>query len=197
MQRRARLFSCAFPLGAGLMMVAVFLSGAGVADALMYHRPSVLGGEWWRLLTGHWVHRSGYHLALNLAGLVLVWHLFGEFLQGRHWLVLTFLVALGQSVSLMFVYSDILWFEGLSGLLHGLLAAGAVIAFSRAPVVSGLVLAVLAFKLAAEAWFGGSAQMEALLGQPVLAESHWCGAIAGLLGGCILAIWSRGVQPTD
>ncbi len=187
MQRRARLFSCAFPLGAGLMMVAVFLSGAGVADALMYHRPSVLGGEWWRLLTGHWVHRSGYHLALNLAGLVLVWHLFGEFLQGRHWLVLTFLVALGQSVSLMFVYPDILWFEGLSGLLHGLLAAGAVIAFSRAPVVSGLVLAVLAFKLAAEAWFGGSAQMEALLGQPILIESHWCGAIAGSIGGYFIA----------
>lgn len=191
MQRRARLFFYAFPLGASIFMLVVFALGSGVADALIYHRPSVLAGEWWRLLSGHWVHRGGRHLVLNLVGLALIWHLFGAVLKFRNALFLIVFVALGQSISLMVIYPDILWFEGLSGLLHGLLVAGAVLSFSRTPVVSGMVLAMLVVKLSSEAWHGGSTEMTAWLGGSVLEESHWCGAIAGLIGSVCISAYSR------
>ncbi len=39
-------------------------------NALVYDRPAITGGEWWRIVTTHWVHYSRSHLFWNLAVLI-------------------------------------------------------------------------------------------------------------------------------
>lgn len=50
-------------LFAGLAVVA---SAPAVSSVLELERPAVLSGQIWRLLTGHWTHWSGGHLAWDL-----------------------------------------------------------------------------------------------------------------------------------
>lgn len=53
-------------------LAALLLPGA--ADVLVYDRAGVIGGELWRIFTGHLVHFSAAHLINNLAVLVpAVW----------------------------------------------------------------------------------------------------------------------------
>ncbi|MBE0484079.1 MAG: rhombosortase [Bacterioplanes sp.] len=188
LKHRVDASSFAFPLGLALMMLLLFLFEAFAADVLIYDRHAIRIGECWRVFSGHFIHRNGYHLALNIAGLILIWNLFGDFLQTHQWLVLTFVIALGQSLGLFVFYPEIAWFEGISGLLHGLIAAGSLISFSRSPAISLSVLVALALKLASEAWFGSSQAIQVWLEQPVLVESHWCGAVVGLLAGAVIVI---------
>ena len=49
-------------------LIALFPVTPGV---LLYDRPAILHGEWWRLWTGHWVHFSASHLFWNLLVLVV------------------------------------------------------------------------------------------------------------------------------
>ncbi|HET9447441.1 MAG TPA: rhomboid family intramembrane serine protease, partial [Steroidobacteraceae bacterium] len=63
----------------GLLAVALVLLGlAGDPGRLLlrYERLAVLHGEYWRLITGHFVHGSTQHLLLNAVGLGLVAALF-------------------------------------------------------------------------------------------------------------------------
>lgn len=181
---------CAYavPLIIGLLAVAVWGLGEVAAETLAYRRQAILDGDWWRILSGHWVHGGWRHLGLNLVGLALVWHLFGDALRAGSWLLLLAIVALGQSLSLLVFYPGVLWFEGLSGLLHGLLIAGALLTLRRTPALSGLTLAALAIKVGAEAWQGASPAMTLWLDGPVLVESHLWGALSGLLGSIVLLI---------
>lgn len=179
---------CAYtiPLIVGLLAVAIWGLGDGAVEMLAYRRQAILDGDWWRLVSGHWVHSGWRHLGLNLAGLALVWLLFGDALRAGCWLLLMAIVVLGQSLLLLAFYPDVLWFEGLSGLLHGLLAASALLSLRRTPLLSGLTLAALLIKLGLEAWQGASPAMAVWLDGPVLVESHWCGAIAGVAGSAIV-----------
>src|SRR5258706_16337269 len=59
----------------GLTLLAVlgFLGllaagGPPWAAQLQYERASIGAGEWWRLLTAHWVHLGARHLLLDVAG---------------------------------------------------------------------------------------------------------------------------------
>src|SRR4051812_47610569 len=38
----------------------------GVSEALQFDRTSVAGGQWWRIVTGHFAHWSNEHLAWDL-----------------------------------------------------------------------------------------------------------------------------------
>ncbi len=171
------------PLTLALLSLAAALLFGQPDELLRYERAAVAGGAVWRLLTAHLTHLGWYHLALNLAGLAVIWPLVGRYLQGgRGWLA-----ALGGSVGttlgLYLLRPEILWYVGLSGLLHGLLAAGAVAALRRERLEPSLLLAFLAAKLAWEQWAGplpGST-----LAGPVVVDSHLFGTLGGLLIGTL------------
>src|SRR5687768_6172717 len=52
----------------------------GVQPLLIYDRDAILGGEVWRLFTGHWVHFSTQHLGVDL----FVFGLTGFIVEGRN-----------------------------------------------------------------------------------------------------------------
>lgn len=149
-------------------------------DALRYERGAIIEGELWRLVTGHWVHLGWLHLALNLAGLLLIWSLWGPALRSVQWLLCTLWIAMAQSLLLLALNPEIHWYVGLSGLLHGLFAAGALRQLCSAPVINGGALVGLAGKLLLEAlnFSGGTA----ILGtDQVVEEVHLYGAVSGVI----------------
>lgn len=119
---------------------------------MVYDRSLVLGGDWWRLWTGHWVHFGGSHLGWNLVVLVPagIWAERIEPVRTR-WL---FLLAPGLiGLALLVLVPGLERYGGLSGLAAGILAWLALIR-RREPGADrwfwNVVLALMAFKILAE-----------------------------------------------
>ncbi len=175
----------ALPLALALPALAATLGGEPARALLRYQREAILAGEWWRLLTAHLAHLGPAHLLLNLTGLALVWLLVGGALRPAAWGVVLLLAALAVSGGLLLLDPDLAWYVGLSGVLHGLLAAGAAArllqggpAGTRAE--GALLLALLATKLAWEQAFGPLPGSAEAAGGPVVVDAHLYGAAGGL-----------------
>ena len=86
------------------------------------------------------------------------------------------------------LHRDLAWYVGLSGLLHGLLAAGAIRGIKELPVESVLICVLLAAKIAYEQLVGPIPGSETAAGGAVVVNAHLYGAIGGVLSGIILYI---------
>jgi len=170
-----------FPGVLAVLALVLQLAGDRARLLLRFDRDGIASGEWWRLASGHFVHLGWPHLAMNLAGLALVWLLVGRACGGRLWSGTLAIVTLGTSAGLWWLSPQVGWYVGLSGLLHGLLAAGLVGRLRAASVESGVLLAAIAAKLAAEQWWGPLPGSEASAGGPVVVDAHLYGAIAGAI----------------
>jgi len=163
-----------------LITVCLMAQALGWVDALRYER-SLAAAEPWRLLTAHVVHLGWMHLALNLAGLCLIWALFGRRLAPWAWGVALVVCALTVGLGLWWRDADLAWYVGLSGVLHGLLVLGALAALRAEPRTALLVLAGVALKLVWEQYSGGDSGTAALVGGAVIVNAHLYGALGGLL----------------
>lgn len=184
-------------LGFAILAVALWALGDEATELLAYQRDAILQGQWWRLVTAHWIHLSGQHLAMNLGALAVVWLLFGKSLTSWIWLFVAGCSALGSTLSLLFLHPEVDWYVGLSGLLHGLLVAAAMLSLRSTPSLAWLVLAFICAKLIAEASSGTGLLIEAFIGGPVLTIAHLYGAGWGGVAAVTLwigRIWSSGRQ---
>ena len=175
------------------LLTGLWLAGPEVTAALRYERGAVLDGEWWRLLTGHLVHADAAHLAWNLAGAALVWWLFGAEYGRAEWAAILFASAAAIDVAFLGAMPGLDWYVGLSGVLHGCMAAGlaAWLARARDPLV--LAVAVLfAAKLGWEHWQGPLPFTAGTLALPVIVEAHSYGALGGLAAALVLLRARRG-----
>ncbi|MEJ2466440.1 MAG: rhombosortase [Candidatus Thiodiazotropha sp.] len=123
---RVRLGTIALPWRT-LLLTAVALAlylGAGAAPELwVYDRLAISQGEWWRLISGHWVHSDLQHAVWDIGALFLLGLLFESRLQGKLFSVLG-LATLGIDLWLWRVEPSLTYYCGLSGILNGLLALG-------------------------------------------------------------------------
>jgi rhomboid family GlyGly-CTERM serine protease len=169
-------------------LVLLWMAGEAWRELLRYERAAVLDGQYWRLVTGHLVHGSVQHLLLNGVGLVLVAALFPrEFTLGGWLAVLATSIA---AIDLGFVFWEpqLQWYVGLSGVLHGALAAGASAWWRHGSKGLALALAaILVGKLAWEQWHGALPLSGDL---PVVVDAHLYGAVGGAVAGGLL--WLRG-----
>lgn len=172
-------------------VLAVMATGEwlGATAALQFDRHAIADGEWWRLLTAHGVHLGRPHMLLNAAALSVVMTLVGRELAPAEWLALGLVAALTISTGIWLWLPEVSGFAGLSGVLHGLIIAGALAAWPRQPVLSGVILAFIMLKLASEMLFGQTPGTADLTGGPVLVESHCLGAATGLLWGSARLLW--------
>lgn len=176
------------------LLVLLSLTGDSGRELLRYERSAVLNGQYWRLLTGHFVHGSTHHLLLNGVGLGLIGALFPREYSVRAWLLILASSIVTIDLGFVFLEPQLQWYVGLSGVLHGALAAGALgwWRHESKPLALGLT-AVLIGKLAWEQWHGAlplSGDM------PVVVDAHLYGAIGGALAGAWLAVHNRAPLPT-
>jgi membrane associated rhomboid family serine protease len=75
---------------------------------------------------------------------------------------------------------------GLSGVLHGLLLAGAVQGFKTLPSESAIIVAIVIGKLAWEQFAGPLPGSESVSGGNVVVNAHLFGGIGGLIAGGLL-----------
>ena len=179
-----------------LLAVLALLAAAGGEGArllLRYERGRIAAGEVWRLATGHIVHLGNSHLVLNLAGLALVAYLVGPALDLRRWLLAILTSAAAISGAFWVFEPRLDWYVGLSGVLHGLLAAGVVAGWDTRHAESWLLAAVLVAKLAWEQLAGPLPGSEAAAGGPVVTVAHLYGTLGGGLAG-LAAVRRRGAS---
>lgn len=193
MSPTARLWSAV----TALLLLAAMLQVSGLTPLLRYSRDAIAAGEIWRLITGHLLHLGAAHFALNAVGTVLAAALVGAQLRPFAWGWVWLTCALSVSAGLWFLQPGIGWYVGLSGVLHGLIVAGAVTGLGdyRERLFAATVLAAIVAKLGWEQWSGAMPGTAALAGGSVVTEAHLYGAVGGLIAG-LAVLASRGLQGT-
>lgn len=181
MSPTARLWSAV----AALLLLAAVLQASGMAPMLRWSRDAIAAGEVWRLITGHLLHLGPAHFALNAVGTVLAAALVGPQLRPLAWVWVWLACAVSVSGGLWWLQPELGWYVGLSGVLHGLIVAGAVAGLGdyRERIFAGVVLAAIAAKLGWEQWSGAMPGTTALAGGSVVTEAHLYGAAGGLIAG--------------
>lgn len=164
----------------GIAAVFAFTGESG-REWLRYDRGAIIDGEYWRMLSGHFVHLGASHYLLNVAGLLLIWYLIGTAFSLTHWLLIAAGTIAGVDLGFWFFSPGLIWYVGLSGLLHGLLAAG-ILATLRSQTKEASVLAVLLVgKLVYEQFVGPLPGSEGSTGGTVIVDAHLYGAISAAI----------------
>ncbi|MDH5502291.1 MAG: rhombosortase, partial [Gammaproteobacteria bacterium] len=145
-------------------------------------------GELWRLLTGHLAHLGWTHLLLNGAGLGLVWCLVAGSLSLAGWALVVLLTIAGIDAGFLLLRPDLAWYVGLSGLLHGLLAAGLVAGFRARPLECVVIGLGLVCKLTYEQLVGPLPGSAETAGGAVIVAAHVYGASTGTMLGIAASI---------
>jgi rhomboid family GlyGly-CTERM serine protease len=158
---------------AALLLLA--LTGEPGRLLLRYDRAALAAGQAWRLLTAHLVHLDLRHALLNGCGLALMWALFARDYTARQWLLVVLGAMVAIDAGLWLCDSTVQWYVGSSGVLHGVMAAGAFAHLRRREPDGWVLAGFLAAKLVWEQWVGPLP----LAGGVVVVDAHLYGVIGG------------------
>lgn len=164
-----------------LLLAAGLAQALGIAGNLQYERPAILDGQIWRLWTAHVVHLGWSHYLLNAAGLWLVWVLFRHTASTAVWCWHFLFAGFAIGLGLLWLNPDLVWYVGLSGVLHALFIAGLAADMREHTALGTLVLLAFAAKLLLEQTYGPLPGSEQSAGGPVVVDAHLYGAIAGCI----------------
>lgn len=182
-RRRVDFFACLPALVLFAVAAALEFWGQPAREWLRYDREAIADGEIWRLLSGHIVHLGWSHLVLNGAGLLLIACLVAGHFSRRQWLAISLATIVGMDLGFWYLQPQLSWYVGLSGLLHGLLAAGTVSGLHRRQAEFWIIAAFLLGKLIYEQLLGPLPGSEASSGGNVVVVAHLYGALSGALAG--------------
>ena len=185
-------------LSAFIALVGVVLASGGIAvrNDLAWDRDVIAAGELWRLLSGHFVHLGWSHLLLNLAGLALVAWLVGGRFSWRRWLLIGAISVAAIDIGFWFLYPNLGWYVGLSGMLYGLLIAGLLAGVLQRDREAIILSVFIVAKIAWEQLMGPLPGSESTTGGRVIVEAHLYGALGGLLGAA-LCLYNAPQSATD
>jgi rhomboid family GlyGly-CTERM serine protease len=176
-----------------LLLLAAELGGEPLRALLSYDRAEITGGQWWRLLTGNFVHLGWYHWFLNELGLVVLVLLCPERLSLMILARRVVLIGLAMSLCLYVFVPSLHHYVGMSGIIHGLFVLGLLPQVRRRDLISLGCLLFLLGKLAYEQFAGAPVSDEAAIGGSVITDSHFYGAIAAFVYALIFGNW-RGAE---
>ena len=168
--------------------LALELAGDSGRRWARYDGTLVAQGEYWRLVTAHVVHLGWGHLWPNLTALLLIGALFEDLFDAATWLLLGAAAAGAIDLGLFLLQPDVDWYVGLSGVLHGLVAAGALTAWLRGQTIGWLLALGLAAKLLWEQTVGPVPFTAAAVGGPVVVASHLYGTTGGMLAVAVMRV---------
>ena len=180
-----------FGLILAITIIALGFADTSIQNTLRYDRPAILSYELWRIITAHLVHLGWSHLLMNLAGLVMVFFFFGTFLKSIQWFFVFFISALGTSILLLQLNPQLIWYVGLSGVLHGFFIAGGIADIKVNPKEAYVFLTLIIGKLMWEQLYGPLPGSEATAGGYVIVDAHFFGAIWGALALVIISLTSK------
>ena len=169
-------------IGVAILLGAGALAGWPLPHAALDWQPALALREPWRMLTAVGVHYSVAHLLGNLVGLLLT-ALLGWVARVPTAIALAWLAAWPLTQAGLLLQPTLLHYGGLSGVLHGGVAAVAVFLLRTGrPAqrgVAGLLLAGLVAKVCSETPWDPTLRPSPLLDIAVAPLAHATGTVAG------------------
>jgi len=162
-----------------LFVISFSLQSTGLVSRFRFDRNLIDQGHYWLLISGHLVHLNWWHWGLNMAGLLIVavfFSVYGRFLE---WLFVLVFTAIVTGLGLYWFNPELIWYVGLSGVLHGLFIYGAVSEVRYYPFSGYVLLLLLVGKLFWEYMNGPLPGSEEMTGGHVVVAAHLYGAIGG------------------
>ncbi len=159
-------------------------------SAWEFSRPAIAEGEWWRLLTGNLVHISWAHLFFDYAGFVVIWYLFQRQVTFWQWLWVLGISAMAVGLGLWWFNVQLLYYLGISGVLHGMFVFGALTTLRKDKIFAITALFLITLKLLWEQLKGTLSNPE-MVGAPIVVDAHLYGALGGLLAWLLLAFFKQ------
>lgn len=175
-------FNLKTPFGLALVISSVIFILSFFDNSLFTTSPYILEKkEYWRWFTASFVHFGWAHSLMNIAGfLLIVWALFYRVSIYRFTCLIFFCILVVDIA--MPIVSEIRYYAGLSGAIHGLLIAGSFYAVDQAVWKRLLVILVTLGKVIHEQLPGYQANnLQVLMPVPVAVDAHLLGMIAGFV----------------
>ncbi|HEY0975586.1 MAG TPA: rhombosortase [Solimonas sp.] len=166
------------PLALMTLLLVTELLGEPGRLWLAFDRHAIADGQWWRLLTGNFVHLGWYHWFLNELGLLVLVLLCPDMLPWRVWLRRLLWLSLGMTLGLYAFVPEMHRYVGLSGVIHGLFVLGLLPQVLKRDLIALGCLLYLLGKIGWELYAGAPVSDEAAIGGRVAVESHFFGVVA-------------------
>jgi len=157
-------------------------------ELLYFSAPDIAGGEFWRIVTGHFIHADPGHLAWNALGLAVLGTVIERNSGTAWWAALATGIAV-VSLFLISPFTRLDYYCGLSGVLNSMLLVAIWLEWRA---TGSWLMIVVAVGSAAKVIF------EISLGTSLLTHISWppyaWSHLAGLVGG-LLVVWvSSGIR---
>ena len=161
-------------------------------DWFQFTRVDIDAGQWWRFLTGNFVHLTWRHFAMNTLALVAIYALYSNCLKLNSMVFIFLLSCLSVTMGIWIFSPELQWYVGLSGALHGLLITLIIIDYVKNKYVLNIVLLLAVMtKLVWEGMMGPMPGSESNAGGPVVVQAHLYGFMGGLLIATCILIFSK------
>jgi rhomboid family GlyGly-CTERM serine protease len=182
-------------IGLALVALAVMAAELFLPGGALEYRRDLLAAEPWRLLTGHFVHLTFLHAALNAVALLLIARLFADRLRPGELFAVLGAAPILISVLFWLLMPKLEWYRGLSGALHSLFFAGCIVWIAtttgRSRWLPVAALAGGAIKVLAEQPWDSSFPLHQALRIAVVPQAHLLGAVVGTAAGLLLRLRRR------
>ena len=164
-----------------LITLVIYLLEPQSNQILAYYYTGIAQFELWRLITATFCHTNFNHLLMNAAGLIITLLLFIDTFKTIKILPIIIFNSVFIGLALFLFEPTVIWYVGLSGVLHGLFCYGAANDMHRKDRWGYLLGIGLVLKIAYEQLYGAQETTIKLINAPVLVDAHLYGAISGLL----------------
>ncbi|MDP2562704.1 rhombosortase [Psychrobium sp. 1_MG-2023] len=175
------LTSWAVPVLITVLCAVLYAVQDTVLMQLEFNRELIAKGEYWRLLTGNFLHTNHWHLLFNLVGLLFLSYMYNPHFPPLKFsfFVLTNAALLGCA---LYLFSpNIELYVGLSGVLHGLFVYGCLSDIKTGDKVSYVLLGAVIAKVVYESIYGASVKMSELIDANVATDAHLFGALIAII----------------
>ena len=167
-----------------IILLMVIMQWSGM-EYFRYETNLIHDKEWWRLLSGHWVHANWMHLLLNACGLLLCLYLTAINWSMWQWSWRILFLSVAISVGFLWLHPNLGWYVGFSGVLSGLYILSAIETIPNQSVMSYLLLIFVVIKILLEQFTSLNLDSSDLIGVPVLVDAHLYGVLSAF---CFIGI---------
>ncbi len=161
--------------------------------SLRYERDGIHNHEYWRLLSGHFVHLNLTHGLMNLGALALLIIMFWKDMSYKADISTLLFSIIGIDIGIYFLNPELISYVGFSGVLHGLFLYYFLKTLPQNKKGSIIALSLMITKILWEqSPWGDTSETAKLIGGSVATMAHLYGGICGLIAGLsYLLLWKN------
>lgn len=169
-----------WPIAVIAVLLVLLIFNPWLNPLLRYDEGAILKGEYWRLLTAHFIHLGWVHGLLNIAGFLLLAWIYPAGRAAYWWL---FYLVSSILISVYIVFDGgTFYYVGASGVLHGLFILSAYFSRSLELWRRYALMTIVTAKLYWEqSRFYHDAGLGDAIGGHVYIDAHLIGGLCGLL----------------